>query len=167
MPTLNYYIDLLSHMSVNKNKSKPAPHKAVLLLTIIDMIEVGEISSPFVQISDSLIENFRKVWNSYVPRHSGYVQKITYPFIHLSSSPFWKLVKASSYQGQTEYSGIKALKRDYSGAMIDAELFQMLKDPFSRKEIRELLKYIYLGERGTSSSLIGITTIIALICTVA
>ena len=163
----NYYIDLLSHMSVNKNKSKTAPHKAVLLLTIIDMVEAEEISSPFIQITDSLIENFRRVWNTYVPSHSGYEPRIAYPFFHLSSSPFWELVKAPSYQGQTEYSTIKALERDYSGAIIDVGLFRMMKDPISCKEIRTLLKSIYLAETGGSSSLISITTIIALICAVA
>ena len=167
MTTPKYYIDLLSHMTVNKNKSKTAPHKAVLLLTIIDMIEDGEISSPFIQITDSLIENFRRVWNTHVPSHSGYEPRIAYPFFHLSSSPFWELVKAPSYHGQTEYSTVKALARDYSGAIIDVGLFRLIKDSISRKEIRAILKSIYLGETGTSSSLIGIKTIMALICVVA
>ena len=154
-------------MTVNKNKSKTAPHKAVLLLTIIDMIEDGEISSPFIQITDSLIENFRRVWNTYVPSHSGYEPRIAYPFFHLSSSPFWELVKAPSYHGQNEYSTVKTLARDYSGAIIDVGLFRLIKDSISRKEVRAILKSIYLDETGTSSSLIGITTIMALICVVA
>lgn len=144
MTTPQYYIDLLSHMSVNKNKSKTAPHKAVLLLTIIDMIETGEINSPFIQINDKLIENFRRVWHAHVSSHSGYEPRMAYPFFHLSSSPFWELVKTPSYQGKTEYSTIKALERDYSGAIIDVGLFRNMKDPISRKEIRTLLKSIYL-----------------------
>ena len=167
MTTPQYYIDLLSNMSVNKNKSKTAPHKAVLLLTIIDMIEAGEINSPFIQITDNLIENFKRVWNANVPDHWGFQPKMAYPFFHLSSSPFWYLLKAPSYQGKTVYSTIKVLKRDYSGAIIDVGLFLMMKDPISRNEIRTLLKSIYLDETGGLSSLIGITTIIALICAVA
>lgn len=162
-----YYIDLLSQMSVNRNKSKTAPHKAVLLLTIIDMIEAGEINSPFIQINDGLIENFRRVWNTIVPGHSGYEPRMAYPFFHLSSSPFWELVKTPSYQGQTEYSTMKALERDYSGAIIDVGLFRIMKDPISRNEIRTLLKSKYLDNDSASSSLIGITTLIALICAVA
>lgn len=153
-------------MSVNKNKSKTAPHKAVLLLTIIDMIETGEINSPFIQITEDLIENFKRVWKLLVPSHSGYKPIITYPFFHLSSSPFWELVKTPSYQGQTGYSAIKALKRDYTGAIIDVGLFRLMKNPISRKEIRTLLKSIYLDNDSASSSLIGITSIIALICAV-
>ena len=120
MTIAKYYI------YVNKNKSKTAPHKAVLLLTIMDMIETGEICSPFVQITDSLIENFSRVWITYVPSHSCYEKRIAYPFFHLASSPFWELVKAPSYKGQTEYSTTKALVRDFSGAIIDVGLFRMM-----------------------------------------
>ena len=150
MTTPQYYIDLLSNMSVNKNKSKTAPHKAVLLLTIIDMIETEEIYSPFIHITDNLIVNFRRVWKVLVPSHTGYSPRIAYPFFHLSSSLFWELVKKPSYHGQSEYSTIKALKRDFSGAIIDVSLFKMMKDPISRNEIRKLLKSKYLDETGES-----------------
>lgn len=72
MTTPQYYIDLLTHMSVNKNKSKTAPHKAILLLTVVDMIEEGEISSPYIRITDSLKDNFIRVWNANVPSCLGY-----------------------------------------------------------------------------------------------
>ena len=167
MTGFQYYIDLLTQMSVNKNKSKTAPHKAVLLLTIIDMIEAGEINSPFIQITETLIANFKRVWGTNVPSCSRYVPRMAYPFFHLSSSPFWKLVKNTSYQGQNEYASLKALERDYSGAIIDTELFQMMKDPISRKEIKALLKSVYLEGNAPWSNLISIVAIISIICTVA
>lgn len=167
MTTPQYYIDLLAHMSVNKNKSKTAPHKAILLLTIIDMIEAGEISSPFIQITDSLKDNFKRVWNANVSSRSGYEPRMSYPFFHLSSSPFWELIKTGSYQGQTEYSSMISLERDYSGAIIDVSLFRLMKDPTTRDEIRTLLKSVYIDNRNTSSSLVGMVTLIALICSVA
>ena len=167
MTTSQYYIDLLSHMFVNKNKNRIAPHKAVLLLTIIDMVEAGEISSPFIQINDCLIENFKRVWKANVPSHLGYEPRLSYPFFHLSSSPFWQLIKTTSYQGQTEYSTIKALQRDYTGAIIDVGLFRMMKDSKSREELKLLLKSVYLVKNSQSSSLIKIVTFIAIICAVA
>ena len=167
MTTFQYYADILSHMPVNKNKSKVAPHKAILLLTIIDMIENGEILSPFIPINDSLTENFKRVWRAKVPSNSGYKPKIAYPFFHLSSSPFWELVKTPSYHGQIEYSTIKALKRDYSGAIIDVGLFRIMKDPTNREKIKKILKSEYLDAGQTSKSLISLISIITLICTVA
>ncbi len=167
MITPPYYIDLLAHMSVNKNKSKTAPHKAILLLTIIDMIEEGEIISPFIPISESLQDNFKRIWSAHVSGRSGYEDRIAYPFFHLSSSPFWELVKTSSYQGQTEYSSIRALVRDFSGAFIDDELFYLMKNPVTRAELKSILQTVYLDSENESSNLIGIITIFALICAVA
>lgn len=154
-------------MSVNKNKSKTAPHKAILLLTVVDMIEAGEISSPYIQITDSLKDNFMRVWNANVPSCSGYAPRISYPFFHLSSSPFWELVKTASFQGQNEYSSMASLERDYSGAIIDVSLFRLMKDSTTRDEIKALLKSVYLGYNSASSNLIGVATLIAIICAVA
>jgi len=154
-------------MSVNKSKSKPAPHKAILLLTIIEMIEAGEISSPYIQITAALKNNFKRVWNANVPNCLGYEPRISYPFFHLSTSSFWELVKTSSYQGQSEYSTVASLERDYSGAIIDVGLFRLMKDSIARDEIRTLLKGTYLDNHCSPSSIIGVVTLIALICSVA
>lgn len=162
-----YYIDLLAHMPVNKNKSKTAPHKAILLLTIIDMIETGEITYPYIQITDSLKDNFKRIWDANVSNRLGYEPRVSYPFFHLSSSPFWELVKTSSYQGRTEYSTIASLKNDYSGAIIDVGLFRLMKDLTTRNEIKTLLKSVYLNKNSTPSNLIGIATLIAFIISVA
>lgn len=167
MKTPQYYIDLLTHMSVNKSKSKTAPHKAIMLLTIIDMIEAGEFSSPCIQISDSLKDNFKRVWYANVPSNTCYQPKMCYPFFHLSSSPFWELVKTASYQGQTEYSSMTYLERDYSVAIIDVGLFRLMKDSTTRNEIRALLKTVYLGHNNTPSRIMSVATLIALICSVA
>lgn len=154
-------------MSVNKNKSELAPHKAILLLTVIDMIEAGEISSPFIQITDSLKDNFQRVWDTNVSRCSGYEPRLSYPFFHLSSSPFWELVRTTSYQGQKEYSSMGPLERDYSGAIIDVNLFRLMKDSITRDEIKILLMSTYLDNNRAPISITGLATLIAIICAVA
>lgn len=156
-------------MSVHKRKSKTAPHKAILLLTIMDMIETGEISAPFIPITDGLLENFIRIWNTCVPPHCGFHPKMAYPFFHLSSSPFWELVKTSAYKGQNEYSSMKALERDFSGAIIDVGLFRMMKDPVGREELRVLLKSTYLNDSNSApaSNGLGMALLAALIFAVA
>lgn len=170
MASLDYYIDLFSNLPVNKTKSKTAPHKAVLLITIMKMIEREEIDSSFIPLSDNLIRNFKRVWKAYVPLPTSYVPRLAYPFFHLSSSPFWELIKRPDCQEQREYSTVKALQRDYEGALIDMELYQMMKDPSSREMLIGLLKETYLGvnkESSISSKLLGIASLVALICSVA
>lgn len=77
------------------------------------------------------------------------------------------LIKTASYQGQSEYSSIASLERDYSGAIIDVGLFRLMKDSTTRDEIRTLLKSTYLDNNSTPSSLIGVGALVAIICAVA
>ena len=113
-------------MTVNKKGSNTAPHKAILLLAIIDLIERGSIRDSFIPLSDELIRTFNNIWKTKVPITSPFSCKFSYPFFHLQSSPFWKLSKASTYIGQKEYSSIAALKRDFIGDKIDNDLFLYL-----------------------------------------
>lgn len=110
----------------------------------MQMIESDEISSPNVPLTDRLINNFNRMWRANVSCSAPFNPEIQYPFFHLSTSPFWSLVKTDEHQGQQDYSSLKALRRDYSGAVIDDELFQMMTDPEAREEIRNLLRATYL-----------------------
>lgn len=41
---------------------KPAPHKAFLLLAVMDMIEDGLITSTHINLTDELETRFNKLW---------------------------------------------------------------------------------------------------------
>lgn len=147
MKTLAEYTYLFSRLSVNKKGTMIAPHKAILLLAVIDLIERGIITTPCIPLSEELQRNFKRMWKTYVPITSPFLCNFSYPFFHLSSSPFWILIKASTYIGQKEYSSVKPLKRDYVGTVIDTELFKYLSNPEQRDELRELLIANYLSEK--------------------
>lgn len=168
MKTFSEYKYLFAHLPVNKKGSMIAPHKAILLLTVIDLIERGIITTPCIPLSEELQRNFKRMWKTYVPLTCPFTCKFSYPFFHLSSSPFWILIKASTYIGQKEYSSIKPLKRDYIGAVIDTELFQYLSNPGQRDELRELLIANYLVDNNShQSSQLGKAILLAIFCAVA
>lgn len=60
MIELTHYIDAFSSLHTAKLKGHKAPHKAVLLLAIIDFIEEGVIRSQRIVLSDSLEKDFMK-----------------------------------------------------------------------------------------------------------
>lgn len=168
MTRLAEYKESITQMTVNKKGSNTAPHKAILLLAIIDLIERGSIRDSFIPLSDELIRTFSNIWKAKVPITSPFSCKFSYPFFHLQSSPFWKLSKASTYIGQKEYSSIAALKRDFIGAKIDNDLFLYLTIPEFRDEIRQLLNDIFLTDTSASfSDKIGLLSLICILCTVA
>ena len=52
--SLNEYTTLFSSLHTNKQKGMPAPHKAVLLLSVIDMIEAGVVRSNEIELSERI-----------------------------------------------------------------------------------------------------------------
>ena len=143
------YIELFQNLNVNKTGSKSAPHKPILLLSIMDLIETGQIDAPFIPISDILQHRFKQNWKRYVSRSSGFNCAMQYPFYHLSSSPFWHLRRTSDYV-ESAPTSMKALKKSYVGADIDQALFNLMQDPRTREELRAVLITTYLSNNGLS-----------------
>lgn len=137
------------NLNVNKTGSKSAPHKPILLLSIMDLIESNQIDSPFIPISETLQRIFRQNWKRYVSRSSGFNCALQYPFYHLSSSPFWHLRRTGDYV-ETAPTSMKALKKSYVGADIDQALFNLMRDPRTREELRAVLISTYLSDSGHS-----------------
>lgn len=51
-------IQQLTHLSTAVIMGRKAPHKAVLLLAIMDLVESGEITSPKIVLTEKLEETF-------------------------------------------------------------------------------------------------------------
>ena len=64
MMELRHYIDAFSSLHTAKVKGHKAPHKAILLLAIIDLIEEDFIMTPYIDLTDELNEKFNDIWHS-------------------------------------------------------------------------------------------------------
>ncbi len=60
------YLTYFQSLHTNKTKGQTAPHKAILLLSIIDQIEQGIIKSNRITLTESLEEQFMINWSRYV-----------------------------------------------------------------------------------------------------
>lgn len=72
MHELKHYIEKFSSLNTAKMKGHRAPHKAVLLLAIIDLVEERKITSPCIDLSDELIERFNDIWHKF-PWHVSHI----------------------------------------------------------------------------------------------
>lgn len=129
-----------------KMQGKPAPHKALLLLSVIDLVEQGFITDSNIQLSDILEDRFKYYTSQYVGNNSAYDPKINYPFYHLRSEPFWELVSTTGnpVPAISNYS-TNNLKKHIAYARIDTELIQLLKDYNKRVLLRAILITKYLA----------------------
>ena len=56
---LPYYLDKFSNLHRNKLKGEIAPHKPIMLLSVMDLIEAGFITSNKIEFSEMLEERFK------------------------------------------------------------------------------------------------------------
>lgn len=138
---VSYYKDLFAKMKRNKNNGL-APHKPVLLLSVINMFESRVYSNSHIFICDELVDEFDQQWVLHVtsPFHRC---KFTTPFFHMGGEPFWRLVPNQGYENDVQdmykmyaYSRlVKAVK----WAEIDEELALLLLEKDTRIELRRFL----------------------------
>jgi len=170
MIEFGHYVNAFSNLHTAKMKGHKAPHKAVLLLAIIDLVEDGTIATPRIVLSDELIDRFNKVWHHYLGISAIFSPDITKPFFHMQHERFWRLVEfaesdlsmvAEFYpyvEGHkqtkdlsTGANSIKAMRNTFQFAEIDGLLFQLLQNADARAMLRVILINEYLTNQPTKT----------------
>ena len=170
MMELRHYIDAFSSLHTAKVKGHKAPHKAVLLLAIIDLVEEDVILTPYIDLSDGLIEKFEAVWHRYLGASAIFTPDISKPYFHMQHESFWKLVEINEadYGMAAEPSltvqvtkekkelpkgcySVQGLRRTFAYAEIDEMLFQLLQNADARAMLRVILINTYLANQPTKT----------------
>ena len=139
---LRYYEKQFTHLNVNKIGGQVAPHKPILLLAIMDLVECEIIMLPQIELSEALIAAFKWNWAHHVSQKARFKPVIGTPFYHMSGELFWRLVpKDPSYAPNT--TNITTLREHYEYAEIDPELLVLMIDPDARQHLRKVLIETY------------------------
>jgi putative restriction endonuclease len=136
---LRFYIRKFAKLNVNRNNGVSAPHKPVLLLTVIEMIEQKKIQRNQIHLSPELLATFLKYWSRLVT--TDHRSNISLPFFHLTGDKFWHLVANIGYEGNMSSlkPSLPALRNAVSYASLDPELFELLLDSASRTQLISVL----------------------------
>ena len=122
-----------------------APHKPILLLTLIQLISKGLICTNRIFISAELVLAFKQNWNQLVV--TDHKRNFSLPFFHLRSEPFWYLVAKPGREIATTSSksikSFKNLKESIAFAEIDRELFLLLQEIPNQLWFEQLLLETY------------------------
>ena len=143
--TNNRFISFFSNLHTARIAGKNAPHKAVLLLAIMELVEAGVIDSPRVELTEMLEAAFGRVWKRYIGSSIIFTPKVATPFWHLQNEPFYRLYMNNGQliSGGTGRYSIKWL-RENTYAMLDEQLFLLMQDENARAELRTVLIGTYL-----------------------
>ena len=153
MNIINNYVKQFSTLHTNKQKGMTAPHKAVLLLSVIDLIEFRTINNNEIELSERLEQQFKHNWDRYVGRSVLFSPKIGTPFFHLHFEPFWTLIPFVGGEDTIEelrkvnpYS-INTMRKHFRYARIDKDLFILLQTEDFRAKLRVALISTYLNSQ--------------------
>lgn len=147
---MDTYKEYFSELHTNTQKGVKAPHKAIMLLSVIDLVEYGVITSNQIEFSERLEQQFQHNWSRYVGQSDVFQPRIGTPFWHLNNEPFWRLVP---YEGGDEAISMHLQGNPYAPGTtrkliryteIDKELFELLQNETNRAKLRVTLIKHYL-----------------------
>ncbi len=159
MNLLSKYLKLFSHLKRATINGLKAPHKPILLLSVIQSIEKGEILKNQIDISPQLIARFRDNWNLYV-KSNLFRPNFFLPFFHLRSDKFWHLKtiigKEISLSKSLSIGSFAQLKETVAYAFLDMELFELLSSYENRIVAINFLLWHYFNTENIINSDYGL-----------
>ena len=151
---IDCFITAFSSLSIEKDRKQwpaettfRAPHKPLLLLSILDLVAQGKITRNFVEPNFELAESFAGYWQRVMPNDSH--GNITYPFISMKSEPFWVLVPRPDFARPSGkvFRSIKRVRELYLGARLDEQLYPLLLMEPLRRRLKEALVQTYFDSK--------------------
>src|SRR5205085_6153280 len=137
--TLRYYLRKIESLRLGRSRGVPAPHKPLLLLSILDLIEAGEIQANRIEPSPRLVEAFLRYWKHIGVGHA----RVFLPFYHLRTSGFWHLHPRKGKElvlgSVRAFNAMSQLAGMIAYGSFDDELFALLLEPVAREHVRQTI----------------------------
>lgn len=153
MSNLSSYLLKLSKLKVDRSKGTPAPHKAVLLISVIQLIDCGFIIDNKIAITPELVARFKDNWRLLV-KDDKFNPNFSLPFYHLKSDKFWKLKtiigKEILLTSSFSIRSFTTLKDAVDFAYFEDDFYSLLMDGKNRVAYIEQLLAVYLTGRQLS-----------------
>ena len=144
---LTFYINKLCRLRIDRSHGKPAPHKPILLLAVIDLFEQGIITGNKIEPSPPIVEAFLKFWHLV----SLEKPRIFLPFFNLKSDKFWHLQAKTGneklLQMTRQFNSMTQIANVIAFASLDEDLFALLHRADAREAIRRKIIEVYFPEQ--------------------
>jgi putative restriction endonuclease len=158
---LEYWIKKFKKLRVDRASKTPAPHKPLLLLAILDLIENGEIVTPEVKLTPELAFRFLGYWEIVGARGRA-LGRVELPFFHLQSDGILHHVAQKGLDAalaSIRPTSVELLNRVISHAELPRALFDLMADRKSRAALRRVLvcgDWFQCDERIKLNAILGI-----------
>ena len=147
------YISAFQSLKTNNKYARKSPHKAVLLLTVI---ENKLLSANEIRYDECLLKTFQKVWNKVLPNETTFFTNVYFPFWYMQSDGFWFNVPVRGkedtfrelWESRTKPTESR-IKELIQYAILDEGLYFMMTMPSGRSSLKRALleEYTDLSEQ--------------------
>lgn len=144
------YIEAIKNLKTNNKWGRKSPHKAVLMLTVIELYEKNILMSNEIRYDETLKSTFLKIWNLVLPNEPLFHPEAYLPFWYLQSDNFWHIVPIRgkedilSLMRDTNIKPSEAKLIDsVKYAELDEDLYFLMTLPSGRSSLKRALLEIY------------------------
>lgn len=123
----NYFLEIARNLSRNKYKGCYAPHKSVMIMAIMELVESGHITTNVIHLDKELKNKFKEVWQKVVPVGSPFKCEYRNPFTYMDSEPFWDL-STDNDKAFISWEALYAFSHNESRLAIKNYLVRSIKD---------------------------------------
>jgi putative restriction endonuclease len=146
MMLLDEYLKAFGRLKRGGTKYGPAPHKPVLLISLIELFDKGLIVSNSVYINADLVGTFKENWLLLVS--TAHQADFTQPFFYLQNElagrkPYWFLQPNPGCQINAHIKSVNTLEQVCDYGFFSEDLFLLLSDSFSRMQLKQVLLDAY------------------------
>jgi putative restriction endonuclease len=144
---LSKYLHAFKKLHVDRSHGI-APHKPLLLLSVLQSFEQGRITENRIVITPELVALFKSNWNALViTKHDC---RMSYPFYFLKTDKFWKLVPRHGFENINQMISISYsfsnLNTAIEFAFLDEDLYLLMVDKLSNSILQHFLLDTYFPE---------------------
>ena len=115
------YVEAFQNLRTNNKWGRKSPHKAILMLTVIELFEKNVLSDNEIYYDDTLKATFLQVWKRVLPNEPIFHPEAYLPFWYLQGDSFWHIVPK---RGKED---ILSLMRDNNVKPSEAKLYDSVK----------------------------------------
>jgi len=145
---IQLFFHKLKKLKVDRSKGAAAPHKAILLLSVIQGIESNQINTNKIFITPELVAAFKDNFCNLVT-DNRFQPNFALPFYHLKSDGFWHLQLLPGRELLLTSSGsirsFSALRETVAYAFLSEDVYQILQIEQNRIQAKYILLQTYFG----------------------
>lgn len=147
MDAIKKYLRAFNNLRIDRAHGI-APHKPVLLLSVLKAFQNNLIADKRIYITPELVALFKANWSLLVT--SNHDCRFALPFYHLTSDEFWKLIPKPGFENILQ---LKASMRSFANlnatvdcAVIEDDLLLLMKEKKSNSILQQFLLDEYFPE---------------------